>query len=330
MRAYIIRRIMLIIPTLFLATLIVFFSLRFIPGSVIDQMLSQMSDLMALDRETTIAHIKAGLGLDVPLYVQYGRWLGVTPYPDKGFEGIFQGSLGYSLWRGTPVTEDILQRLPISVELGALAVLVDLTIAIPLAVYSAIRQDTAGDYISRIIAIIFMAVPTFWVGTMVTVYPSIYFGWSPPITYYPFVENPIQNLAQFLLPAIIMGMYTAGSTMRMTRTMMLEVLRQDYIRTAWAKGLNERTIIIRHALKNALIPVVTMVGLLIPMLVGGSVIIEQIFSLPGVGRLLLEALTKRDYPIVSGINVVLAVFVLAINLIVDLAYAYLDPRVTFK
>ncbi len=330
MRAYIIRRLLLILPTFFLATLLVFFAFRFVPGSVIDLMLSEMSDIMALDREQTIANIKKGLGLDVPMYVQYGRWVGVVPYPEVGFDGLFQGSLGVSLWKGQAVTEIIIERMPVSLELGLLAILIDLSIALPLAVYSAIRQDTAGDYISRVIAILFMAVPTFWVATMVTVYPSVYLGWSPPITYFPFFDNPTQNLLQFLLPAVIMGMYTAGSTMRMTRTMMLEVLRQDYIRTAWSKGLTERTIIMRHALKNAFIPVVTIIGLLIPMLVSGSVIIEQIFCLPGMGRLVLEALTKRDYPIVSGINTVLAAAVLLINLGVDLIYAYLDPRVTFK
>ncbi len=334
MRAYIIRRIILIIPTLFLATLFVFIAVRFIPGDAIEMMVSQMGSsgygISEEDRQQMYLNIQKGLGLDAPVHIQYGRWLGVTPYPDRGFDGVFQGSLGYSLWRGTPVTEEIFARLPITVELSIFAIFIDIIIGVPLAIYSAIRQDTPTDYVSRIIAIIFMAIPTFWVGTMITVYPAIWWGWSPSVNYIPFLENPIGNLEQFLLPAVIMGMFTAGSTMRMMRTMMLEVLRQDYIRTAWSKGLTEWTIVIRHAVKNAIIPVVTMWGLMLPMVVGGSVVIEQIFCLPGVGRLLLDSLTNRDYPIVSGINVILACFVVVVNLLVDLTYGWLDPRVTFK
>ncbi len=338
MRTYIIRRLLLIIPTMLMATVIVFFAVRFIPGDIVDLMAADVGRRgLGTEIETKYfeeqarANIKKALGLDVPMFLQYGRWLGVLPQSDTGsFSGVLQGNLGNSLWEGTPVGRDIFARLPITVELAIFAIFIDIIIGLPLAVYSAIRQDTPTDYVSRTIAVIFMAVPTFWVGTMVTVYPAIWWGWSPSVQYIAFLDDPMGNLAQFLLPAVIMGMFAAGSTMRMMRTMMLEVLRQDYIRTAWSKGLTEWTIVLRHTLKNAIIPVVTMWGLMLPMLVGGSVVIEQIFCLPGVGRLLLEALTKRDYPIISGVNVVLASFVLIVNLLVDLTYGWLDPRVTYK
>jgi len=270
--------------------------------------------------DLTASYLRHELGLDVPIHIQYGRWIG----------SVFRGSLGVSLWTDTPVIEEITGRIPVSLELGILAIALGLVIAIPIGLYSAIRQDTVGDYIARSFAIFCIAVPTFWLGTMVTVYPSIWWGWSPPVEYIPFGQDPLGNLAQFVVPGVLMGMVLSGTTMRMTRTMMLEVLRQDYIRTAWAKGLKERVVIMRHALKNAVIPVVTIVGLLFPVVVGGTVILEQIFCLPGMGLLMLEALSKRDYPIISGINVVLAGFVLTVNLAVDLTYAYLDPRIQYK
>jgi peptide/nickel transport system permease protein len=203
-------------------------------------------------------------------------------------------------------------------------------VALPRGVYSARRQDTAADYFGRTVSILAISIPSFWLGTMVMIYPSIWWDWSPPVQYIAFVDNPARNLAQFIIPGTILGMVLSGSTMRMTRTMMLEVLRQDYVRSAWAKGLNERTVIMRHALKNALIPVTTIVGLQASILIGGSVILEQIFCLPGVGYYMLDAITNRDYPVISGVNVLMASFVLIINLVVDLAYAYLDPRISYQ
>lgn len=338
MRAYLIRRLILIIPTLFMVTLIVFFTARFIPGDVIEMMVSEMAAEGAVANiELTSQYIRERLGLDVPVHVQYGRWLGVLPYPDtgderavSGFNGILEGNLGVSLWTGRSIAEEIGNRVQISMELGLLAILIGLTIALPLGVYSAIRQDTAADYIGRTIAIIFISVPSFWIGTMLMVYPSIWWGWMPPIEYIPFGSNPLGNLQQFIIPAVIMGMVSSGTEMRMTRTMMLEVMRQDYIRTAWSKGLGERTVILRHALKNALIPVITITGLQVPILIGGTVVMETIFSLPGMGRYLVEALNKRDYPIISGVNLAIGTMVLFVNLVVDLAYGWLDPRVQFK
>jgi len=320
MQAYIIRRLLLIIPTLFLVTVIVFGIIRLIPGDVIDLMAAEMVKQSGLGLELTAEHLRHAMGLDVPIHVQYGRWLGAA----------LQGDLGKSLWTDRSVTEDLIRRLPISFELGLIALMTALFIALPIGTYSAIRQDTAGDYAGRTFAILALSLPSFWVGTMVIVYPSIWLGWAPHVQYIAFVDNPIGNLIQFGLPGVILGMALTGTTMRMTRTMMLEVLRQDYIRTAWAKGLRERTVVFRHALRNALIPVVSMIGLILPILIAGSVVIEQIFTLPGIGLLLIEAINRRDYPIISGINLMVASFVLVINLFVDLTYAYLDPRVHYR
>ena len=318
------------IPTLWLVTLIVFFSVRFIPGSVIDLMVAEMAEESAPGQELTAEFIKQALGLDRPVHEQYLSWLGVWRNTEGNFSGAIQGDLGDSLWTGRTVTEEIFGRLPVSVELGILSLLIGLIISIPIGIYSAIRQDTWGDYGGRTLAILAISLPSFWLGTMVMVYPSIWWNWSPPMEYISFAKNPGANLFQFLIPAIIMGGVLSGVTMRMTRTMMLEVLRQDYIRTAWAKGLTEWTVIIRHTLKNALIPVVTIVGLQVPILIGGAVVMEQIFCLPGVGRLMIDAINKRDYVVISGINVVLASVVLLNNLMVDLTYGYLDPRVQYR
>lgn len=213
--------------------------------------------------------------------------------------------------------------MPITLELGLLSLLVALLIAIPIGIYSAIRQETIGDHVGRTFSILALAVPNFWLGTMVVILPAMWWGWSPPNEIVPFFESPIENLKVFLIPSMVLGAALSAVVMRM----MLEVLRQDYVRTAWAKGLRERTIIVRHAVKNAMIPVLTLIGILVPILFGGTVIIEQIFRLPGIGSLLLDAVTTRDYPIITGIFLVSGVLVMSVNLIVDLCYGYLDPKV---
>ena len=317
MRAYIIRRLLLMVPGLLILTVLVFLSVRFIPGDAIDLMTMEYGggevDREALERE---------LGLDVPFYVQYGRWMG----------GIFlHGTLGKSLFGGAfSVEEKILDRLPVTIQLGVLAIAIGLVIALPVGIYSAIRQDTAADFLGRSVAIIGLATPNFWLALMVMLYPAIWWGWSPPMQWVPVTEDPLGNLGVFIIPSLILGTYLSAATMRMTRTMMLEVLRQDYIRTAWSKGLKERVVIIRHAVKNALIPVVTLIGLQMPILVGGSVIMENIFNLPGLGRLMVAALEDRDYPVVSGVNLFFATMVMGINLLIDLMYPVLDPRVRYK
>jgi peptide/nickel transport system permease protein len=255
------------------------------------------------------------------MYIQYFHWIGAI---------LFSGDMGKSLWQNTPVTEQLLQRLPVTFELGLLSLLVALSVAIPIGVYSAIRQDTAGDYITRSFSILMLAVPSFWLGTLVMVFPSIWWGWSPQIRFVPFTQDPIQNLSQMIVPSIILGCSLSAITMRLTRTMMLEVLRQDYVRTAWAKGLSERLVVMRHALRNALIPVVTLIGLQAPILIGGAVIMEQIFVIPGMGLLLLEAVSQRDYPIITGVFLIVGLAVMLINLIVDLSYGLLDPKVRYR
>jgi len=207
---------------------------------------------------------------------------------------------------------------------------VALAVAIPIGAYSAMRQDTAGDYLGRSFSILMLAVPSFWMGTMVMVFPSMWWGWSPEVKFVPFRQDPLHNLSQMILPAIILGTSLSAVTMRLTRTMMLEVLRQDYIRTAWAKGLTETLVVARHALRNALIPVVTLIGLQAPLLIGGAVIMEQIFVIPGMGLLLLEAVNQRDYPIITGVFLIVGVAVMMINLLVDLSYGMLDPKVRYR
>jgi peptide/nickel transport system permease protein len=333
MRAYIIRRLLLLIPTLFILTILVFLSVRFIPGDAIDIMVARMEAWYAvadIDREA----LERMLGLDVPVYVQYGRWMGVLPTPDfftgeTDFNGLLQGTFGQSLFGGS-VDERIIERLPLTIQLGVMAIVIGLLIALPVGIYSAIRQDTVADYVGRSVAIIGLATPNFWLATMVMLYPVVWWGWAPSMEMIPFSEDPLGNLGMFIIPSVILGTASAAATMRMTRTMMLEVLRQDYIRTAWSKGLRERVVIIRHTIKNALIPVVTLIGLQLPILVGGAVIMENIFNLPGLGRLMVEALTDRDYPVVSGINLVFGTAVIGINLMIDLVYAFLDPRVRYE
>jgi peptide/nickel transport system permease protein len=326
MSAYIIRRLLLAIPTLFLVTIIVFSIIRLIPGDVVEIMATEYEFTLALDVDA----IKHELGLDMPIHIQYGRWLGLLPTPDIGFSGVLQGNLGNSLWTGRPVTEEVLGRVPVSFELGLIGLIIGQIIALPIGIYSAIRQDSAGDYIGRSFAIFCIAVPGFWLGTMAVIFPAKYWGWSPSIEYISFFDNPSENIKQFIMPGIILGMNLSGVTMRMTRTMMLEVLRQDYIRTAWAKGLSERVVILRHALKNAMIPVITIVGMQLPILIGGSAVLESIFALPGIGGLLIKVINNRDYLVLSGINMIMATVVLVINLMVDIMYAYLDPRVHYS
>jgi peptide/nickel transport system permease protein len=318
MRAYLIKRLLALIPTVLFATLIVFVVIRLIPGHIIDLMISQ-HDIS--DQEVTRKSIEKALGLDVPIYVQYFLWM----------KNLFlHGDLGKSLWKETKVIEEVMARLPVTFELSLIAIIFALILAIPIGVYSAIRQDTVGDYSGRTISILGIAVPNFWLGTMVVIYPAIWWGWSPQIDLISFWENPVGNLKLFILPGLVLGFSLSGVTMRMTRAMMLEVLRQDYIRTAWAKGLKERVVILRHALKNALIPVVTLFGLYIPVLIGGTVIVEQIFVLPGMGLLMFDAIYQRDYPIITGLMLIIGLVVLVVNLLVDLSYGFLDPKIRYK
>jgi peptide/nickel transport system permease protein len=299
---------------------VVFLLVRFIPGDIVDTIQAQMAangGAETVDRNA----IEHALGLDVPVYVQYGRWIGKI---------VVHGDMGTSLRTQQAITPQILKRIPLTFELGLMGILVGLVISLPIGVYAAIRQDTITDYILRSIAILLISVPSFWIGTLVILYPSIWWGWTPPMEFISFFKNPLGNLGMMIIPALVLGAAQTGGTMRMTRTMMLEVLRQDYIRTAWSKGLSERVVVLRHAIKNAFIPIVTMIGAGIPTLIGGSVIIEQIFNLPGMGRLMYDSLLGRDYPIVSAINLIMAILVIFTNLFVDVTYGWLDPRIHYQ
>ncbi len=324
MRVYIFRRILLIIPTFILVTFISFLLAFITPGDITDAMMDPAGS--PLDKEGIIR----SLGLDASMIVQYGRFLGVVPQMDGRLNGFLQGTLGHSYWTKRSVIREVSVAWPVTLELGLMGLIIAQLIALPIGIYSALRQDKSGDYVARSFAILCISVPGFWLGTLIIVLPSIWWGYMPPFMLIKFFDDPLGNLGMFIIPAIVVGMSMAGMTMRMTRTMMLEVLKQDYIRTAWSKGLVERVVVLRHALKNALIPVVTLIGLQLPVLLGGTVIIENIFALPGMGRLTLEAMTQRDQPIIAGVMVLFAAVLVFVNLIADLTYAYLDPRVHYR
>ena len=321
MGTYIVRRLLLVIPTLLIVTALTTIAIRLIPGDAVDVLVGQMDLSGKEDRGVLRAQLEKQLGLDAPIPVQYVRW-----WKDV----LLHGDLGDSIFMGVSVKSQIIQRLPVTLEIGVLALIIAMLISFPIAIYSAIRQDTIGDYALRGLAIILISLPEFWVGIMVVVFPSIWWGWSPPILNISLWDDPIGNLKMYILPAAILGMGINGVNMRLMRTMMLEVVREDYIRTAYAKGLTERVVIFRHAVKNALIPVVTVIGLNVPVVIGGSIIIEQIFGLPGMGRLAVEAAFIRDYPTIIGVTLVYSVVVLLIILITDLSYAFLDPRIRYK
>ena len=321
MKTYIIRRVLLLIPTFFLVTILVFLSVRFIPGDVIDMLLYRMEDGAGGGDHIDRAALERRLGLDVPVYVQYGRWMGGI---------LLRGDLGKPLLKAEQVGQLIAGRLPTTIELGLVSILIGLLIGMPIGIYSAIKQNTLGDYAGRSFAIFGLATPNFWLATIILIFPAIWWGWAPPLRLVRLSDDFVGHFGIFIVPGLILGTYLAAGTMRMTRTMMLEVLRQDYIRTAWAKGLRERVVILRHAIKNALIPVVTLIGLQLPLVIGGTVIMEQMFAIPGLGRLLINALNNRDYPLISGINLFFAFAVMTINLFIDLLYSYLDPRIQYK
>ena len=313
MRRYVVRRILLIIPTLLLVTLIVFTAIRLIPGDVVTLM---VEDYFYAD---TMEEMRERLGLDKPVHEQYLSWLG----------DMLRGDFGESLWTKRSVGQELAHRMPVTLELAFLSLLITLGIGIPFGVLAAVRQDTIADYGPRGVALTFLAVPNFWLATLVIVLPSIWFGWIPRVDYVRFFESPLGNLEILMVPVLINSVGRAAVIMRMTRAMVLEVLRQDYVRTAWSKGLTQRTILSRHVLKNAMIPTVTMVGIQIPGLIGGSVIIESIFGLPGMGRLLLEVITSRDYPMLQSLTLLFATITLLSNLIVDLVTTTLDPRIRY-
>ena len=317
MQRYILRRLLLMIPPLLGVTFVVFVIVRAVPGDVIDQILG---DFGAGDRETKEALLKE-YSLDGNIAVQYVRWLGDLATFD----------FGKSIISNRTVVSELQNRLPVTLELSILAIICSLTIALPIGIISAIRQDTIIDYVCRSLAISLLAVPGFWVGLMLITMAGKYFTWGvPPKNYIEFTADPIGNIRMLAMPAIILGAGLSGGVMRFTRSTMLEVLRQDYVRTAWSKGLRERVIITRHVMRNALIPVVTVVGLQLPILVGGTVIIETVYSIPGMGRYYVASVNPLDYPVIQAINVIVALVVVFANLGVDLIYSVLDPRIRYS
>jgi peptide/nickel transport system permease protein len=308
---YFLKRLLVAIPSLLIATVIVFSLVRLIPGDVVVLMMEE--NQYADDIEA----MRAKLGLNRPIYLQYFQWVGRA----------LRGDLGDSLYTRRPVVSELLARVPVSLELGAVAIFFAILLGIPVGILSAVRQDTAQDYAARGGAILGLSVPGFWLGTLVVVLPAIYFKWSPSIQFTKLADNPWGHVTQFILPGLLLGIASAASIMRLTRTQLLEVLRQDYVRTAWSKGLGERIVVLKHSLKNALIPVVTVLGIQIAQVLSGTVIFESIFGLPGMGRFLFDAITERDYPVIQGINLVVVTTVVAVNLLVDVVYAYLDPRI---
>ncbi|MBI4610094.1 MAG: ABC transporter permease [Candidatus Rokubacteria bacterium] len=314
MRQYILRRVALAVPTLVLVSLIVFLMMRLMPGDVATRMVEGHA------YAPTLEALRKELGLDRPVHVQYLEWMA----------GVLKGDFGRSYWTRQPILEEFVLRFPVTLELAALTILISVVIGIFVGIVSAVRQDTLSDYVGRVLAILALSVPYFGLAVLVVVLPSIYFKWTPLWTYVPFTTDPLQNLKIMLVPALVFGVTRAGPIMRIMRSSLLDVLRQEYIRTGWSKGLSERTIVLRHALKNAMIPVISLVGLQTPLYIGGSVIIEAIFRLPGVGLFFFEALTRLDYPVVQSVNLIVAAMVVGLNLLIDLTYAFLDPRIRYR
>jgi len=316
MYKYVLRRVLLALPVLLLASLIVFGLMRVMPGDALTALMGESGNV----GEKELKKLRKDLGLDRPYHEQYLIWLWqmVTLSP------------GDSIFTNEPIPVALKKAIPVTVELATLAMILGLAIAIPIGVLSATRQDSAPDYAGRVVAVSGLSLPDFWLGTLVITFAAIWFHWIPPIGYVSLWESPWRNLQQFLLPAAVLGFRLSAATMRMTRSTVLEVLREDYVRTAWAKGLAGRIVVYKHALKNALIPVVTIVGGQLGTLLAGTVIVETIFALPGMGRLTVEAILYRDYPVVQTNVMLVAATLVTLNLLVDLTYAWLDPRIRYQ
>ena len=317
MPTYILRRILLMIPTLLGAVTLIFLLMRLLPGDVALYMLGSGESTEV--NKVALQQIRQELGLDQPLIVQYGTWLW----------GAVRLDFGKSYWTRQPVVEELKRRYPLTANLAVLSLLLGTLIAIPVGVLSAVRQDTVIDYAARVFVIAGLSIPNFWLSLLLILGLVYYFQWLPPLDYAPFWVNPWLNLQQLAFPALITGYRLSAVGARMTRSSLLEVLRDDFVRTARAKGLREQVVVFRHALSNALLPVITVIGLELLTLFGGLVVVETVFTIPGVGRFLVDAITHRDYPSIQALVFVLAVFVVTMNLLVDITYAILDPRIRY-
>ena len=312
MSAYVLRRVWLLVPTLIGMSLLIFCMLRLLPGDIVDVMTGGDIPSSAQSKE----RLREAFGLDKPLPIQYVTWLG----------NMLRGDLGTSFRSGEPITTILSRAVPVTLELTILAVLIATVCAIPLGVISAVLRESGFDYVSRIAALLGLSMPNFWLATLLLLFTSLVLHWIPRVNWISPLEDPLGNLQQMLLPALAIALQLMAILMRLTRTMMLEVLQQEYVRTARAKGAMERVVVFRHALRNALIPVVSVIGFQIGGLMGGSAIIEVIFGLNGVGNTLVQAIFNRDYPVVQATTLMVAVIFVFANLGVDLLYGYLDPR----
>ena len=308
------RRFLLMIPTIIGISIIIFLMVRLMPGDIVDVLLG--GDAVATQEQKD--QVREQLGLTGSYPEQYWSWA----------SGVLTGDFGESYRNTEPVADVLSRAVPITLELMILALLIATLIGVPLGVISAVRRDSVSDYGARVGGLVGISIPSFWLATLLLLLTSRVFGWVPPITYVPFFDDPLTNLSQFILPAISISVFTLAIVMRMVRATMLEVLSQDYVRTARAKGVQHRLVVYRHALRNALIPVVTIVGFEIGILMGGAAIVEIIFGLPGVGYVLLNAIFNRDYPVVQGATLLIAIIFVVSNTVVDIVYGWLDPRIS--
>ena len=315
MGKYIVKRILLLIPTALLVCLIVFFLMRMLPGDAVESLRYQLQCQGAYT--ITYEQVEAMLGMDKPAIVQFFIWLW----------GVVRGDLGDCLFQTETVARAIGRQIWPSIELGIFTLILTNLISIPLGLYCAAHQDTISDYTIRVLSLILMSVPVFWLAILVLIYPALWWSYSPPSQYVGLFQNPWQNLQMFLLPALLGAITQAGMQLRVVRTVILDVMRTDYIRTAWSKGDGEKRVLYRHALRNGLIPVITVVGSSVAGIVGGNVILENIFSIPGIGQQVILAIGQRDYPLVQGCVLVFALFTMVVNLLVDISYKWIDPRV---
>ena len=315
MLRYILNRVLLMIPTLIGVALLVFFLLRLAPGDPVQMMMENSNVSQAV-----IAAERARLGLDQPAYIQFYHW----------FKGIIVGDFGVSMWTGNPVLQEIGTRLELSLQVAVMATLLAILLAVPLGTLSAVFKDTWIDQLVRLFSIAGLAVPSFWLGMIIILLLLTCFAWIPPLTFTPFFEDPWKNLSQLIWPALAVGYRYSAVAMRMMRSSILEVLQEDYIRTARAKGVFERLVISRHAMRNALLPVITVIGLEFAFLIGGLVVTEQVFNLNGIGKLFVQAVARNDYNMIQGLVLLVATFFVLINFAIDLLYGFFDPRIRYR
>ena len=319
MTQYFVKRLLLFVPTILLATLIIFVLMWIVPGDAAMMILTGEEGEGGRVSLEDVDRLRSELGLDRPIHVQYGLWLWNT----------MRGDLGTSIWYKIPVIDELKDRFTVTLELAIIAIVMAFIVAVPLGILSAVRQDTAIDYVSRVFALIGIALPTFWIGILVVYGLTFFFNWLPPLGYVSIWEDPLTNLQQLVFPAMTIAFHDLAFTARVTRSSMLEVMREDYMRTARAKGLSEWMVVGRHALKNALLPIITISGYQFGRLLGGVIIVEAIFAVPGAGALLIESIIHRDFVVIQGIILLTAAVVLTLNLVIDLFYGVLDPRIRY-